>query len=89
MADWEKQAKLRKLQEAKMEELPVSDRAKSLGTGCFLIGLLIAAVFFGMLAVGLLVQHVWLGGILLSIFSVGLLWIVWNLWRAKGNDQFE
>jgi hypothetical protein len=82
MADFQWRKKMRKVEQSIKEENHVPERAKSLGFGCFTIGMIAVVLLFGFIGTGLVSQSYWIAGSLVLVFTLGLAFITIQLLRA-------
>ncbi len=82
MSDYQWREKMRKVEQSTLEESQVPERAKSLGFGCFTVGMLIVVLLFAFISTGLLMQQYWLAGGCSLLFTIGLAYICIQLIRA-------
>jgi len=82
MADYQWREKMRKVEHSIKEESHVPERAKTLGFGCFSVGMIVVVLLFAFISIGLIVQSYWIAGSILLIFTLGLTFITIQLMRA-------
>lgn len=82
MADYQWREKMRNVERSTKEKSQVPERAKSLGFGCFTIGMLLVVLLFAFISFGLLSQNYWIAGGFSLIFTIGLTFISIQLLRA-------
>ncbi|EPD51224.1 hypothetical protein HMPREF1210_01821 [Paenisporosarcina sp. HGH0030] len=82
MADYQWREKMRNVERSTKEKSQVPERAKSLGFGCFTIGMLLVVLLFAFISFGLLSQNYWITGGFSLIFTIGLAFISIQLLRA-------
>lgn len=82
MFDFQWKEKMRKIERSTMEKSQVPEQAKSVGFGCFTVGMLLVVLLFAFISIGLLVQKFWMSGVFSLIFTVGLAYISIQLIRA-------
>jgi len=82
VADFQWREKLRKVEQASKEESQVPERAKSLGFGCFTIGMIIMCLFFAVIGIGMFVQSQLLIGTVSIIIMVIIGYMTFQLIRA-------
>ena len=83
MADFQWREKIRNIERSTKETNQVPEKAKSLGFGCFTIGMIVVVLLFAFISVGLIVQSYWLAGGVTLIFTLGLSYITFQLIRAE------
>ncbi|WP_019412474.1 hypothetical protein [Paenisporosarcina sp. TG20] len=83
MADFQWREKLRKTQESTKQVSLVPEQAKSLGFGCFTIGMIIMCLFFAVIGIGLFAQSNLLFGTVSIIISLGIGYMTFQLIRAE------
>ena len=82
MADYQWREKMRKVESSTKEVSQVPERAKTLGFGCFTIGIFAVVFLFPFISLGLLSQRYWIAGGFSLIFTLGLSYITFQLLRA-------
>ena len=82
MADYQWREKMRKVERSTKEVSQVPERAKTLGFGCFTIGMFVVILLFAFISFGLLSQRYWIAGGFSLIFTLGLAFITFQLLRA-------
>ncbi|WP_245827598.1 hypothetical protein [Paenisporosarcina indica] len=82
VADFQLREKVRKIVRSTTEESQVPEKAKSLGFGCFTIGMIVVILLFAFISVGLLIQSYWIAGGVILTFTLGLSYITVQLIRA-------
>ncbi len=82
MADYQWREKMRKVERSTKEVSQVSERAKTLGFGCFTIGMFVVVMLFAFISFGLISQRYWIAGGVTLIFTLGLAFISIQLLRA-------
>ena len=82
MADFQWREKIRNIERSTKEASQVPERAKSLGFGCFTLGMIIVVLLFAFISFGLIVQSYWIAGGVTLIFTLGLSFITFQLIRA-------
>ncbi len=82
MADFQWREKLRVVQQATTEESKVPEHAKSLGFGCFTIGMIIMCLFFTVIGIGMFTQSIPLIGTVSMIIALGIGYMTYQLIRA-------
>ena len=84
MADYQWREKMRAVERSTKEESQVPERAKTLGFGCFTIGMLLVLLLFAFISFGLLSQSYWIAGGFSLIFTLGLAFIsIQLMWADK------
>jgi predicted phage tail protein len=82
MADYQWREKMRKVEGSTKEVSQVPERAKTLGFGCFTIGMFVVILLFAFISFGLISQNYWIAGGVSLIFTLGLTFITIQLLRA-------
>ena len=82
MVDFQWREKLRNVQQSTKEESKVPERAKSLGFGCFTMGMIIMGIFFAIIGIGMFAQGNSLIGIISLIITLGIGYMTYQLIRA-------
>jgi len=82
VADFQWREKVRKIVRSTQQESQVPEKAKSLGFGCFTIGMILVILLFSFISVGLLIQSYWIAGGVILTFTLGLAYITIQLLRA-------
>lgn len=82
MADYQWREKMRKVEHSTKEVSQVPERAKTLGFGCFTIGMFVVVLLFAFISFGLISQRYWIAGGVTLIFTFGLAFISIQLLRA-------
>jgi len=82
MADLQWREKLRNVQQSTKEESLVPEQAKSLGFGCFTIGMIVMGIFFAVIGIGMFAQGNPLIGIISMIITLGIGYMTYQLIRA-------
>ena len=82
MADYQWREKMRKVERSTKEVSQVPERAKTLGCGCFTIGMFVVVLLFAFISFGLISQRYWIAGGVTLIFTLGLAFISIQLLRA-------
>lgn len=82
MADFQWREKLRNVQQSTKEESLVPEQAKSLGFGCFTIGMIVMGIFFAVIGIGMFAQDNPLIGIISMIITLGIGYMTYQLIRA-------
>lgn len=82
MADFQWREKLRNVQQSTKEESKVPERAKSLGFGCFTMGMIIMGIFFAVIGIGMFAQGNSLIGIISLIITFSIGYMTYQLIRA-------
>ena len=82
MADYQWREKMRKVERSTKEISQVPERAKTLGFGCFTIGMFVVVLLFAFISFGLISQRYWIAGGVTLIFTLGLAFISIQLLRA-------
>ncbi len=82
MADYQWREKMRKVERSTKEVSHVPEQAKTLGFGCFTIGMLVVVLLFAIISFGLISQSYWIAGGFCLIFTLGLAYISIQLLRA-------
>lgn len=83
MSDFQWREKIRKVQHSTKEESKVPERAKSLGFGCFTIGMMLMSLFFATITVGMFAQHQPVIGAVSMIIALGICYMTYQLIRAE------
>ena len=83
MADYQWREKMRKVEHSTKEVSQVPERAKTLGFGCFTIGMIAVVLLFAFISFGLLSQSYWIAGGFSLIITLGLAYISIQLLRAE------
>lgn len=82
MADFQWREKLRNVQQSTKEESQVPEQAKSLGFGCFTIGMIMMAIFFAVIGIGMFAQGNPLIAIISMVITLGIGYMTYQLIRA-------
>lgn len=82
MADYQWREKVRNVQQSTKEESQVPERAKSLGFGCFTLGMILMSFFLAFFAYGLFSQGQWIFGSASIVMGVGIGFMVFKLIKA-------
>ena len=82
MADYQWREKMRKVERSTKEVSQVPERAKTLGFGCFTIGMFVVILLFAFISFALISQNYWIAGGVSLIFTLGLTFITIQLLRA-------
>lgn len=82
VADFQLREKIRKIVRSTTEESQVPEKAKTLGFGCFSIGMILVVLLFAFIGIGLLAQNYWIAGGVILTFTLGLTYITVQLMRA-------
>jgi len=82
VADFQWREKLRRVEQASKEVSQVPERAKSLGFGCFTIGMIIMCLFFAVIGIGMVVQSQLLIGTVSIIMMFIIGYMTFQLIRA-------
>ena len=82
MADYQWREKMRKVALSTKEVSQVPERAKTLGFGCFTIGMFVVILLFAFISFGLISQNYWIAGGVSLIFTLGLTFITIQLIRT-------
>jgi len=83
MSDFQWREKMRKVELSTKEVSKVPERAKSLGFGCFAVGMMLVILLFSFISFGLISQSYWISGGVSLIFTLGLIFISIQLLRAE------
>jgi nicotinamide riboside transporter PnuC len=82
MADYQWREKMRKVESSTKEVSQVPERAKTLGFGCFTVGMFVVVLLFAFISFGLISQSYWIAGGFSLVFTLGLAFISIQLLRA-------
>lgn len=82
MSDYQWREKVRTVQQSTKEESLVPEQAKSLGFGCFTLGMILMSLFLAFFAYGLFTQGQWMFGTVSIVMVVGVGFMVFNLIKA-------
>ncbi len=83
MSDYQWREKVRNVQQSTKAESQVPERAKSLGFGCFTLGMILMSLFLAFFAYGLLTQGQWMFGTVSILLMVGIGFMVFKLIKAE------
>lgn len=83
MSDYQWREKVRNVQKSTKEESQVPERAKSIGFGCFTIGMILMSLFLAFFAYGLFTQGQWMFGTVSIVLVVGIGFMVIKLIKAE------
>jgi hypothetical protein len=82
VADYQWREKVRNIQNSTKEESQVPERAKTLGFGCFTLGMILMSLFLGFFAYGLFSQGQWIFGAVSTLIVVGIGFMIFQLIKA-------
>lgn len=82
MSDYQWREKLRNVQKSTKEESQVPERAKSLGFGCFTLGMILVSLFLAFFAYGMFRQGYWVFGSVSIVIMLGIGFIIFQLLKA-------
>ena len=82
MADYQWREKVRIVQKSTKEGSQVPERAKTLGFGCFTLGMILMSLFLGFFAFGLFSQGQWIFGTVSTLIVLGIGFMIYQLIKA-------
>jgi glucan phosphoethanolaminetransferase (alkaline phosphatase superfamily) len=82
VSDFQWREKIRKVQNSTKEESQVPERAKSLGFGCFTMGMMLMCLFFAIITIGMFAQSHPVIGTVSMIIALGISYMTYQLIRA-------